>query len=145
VTSVHVTDEDDIAIAKSFVGASPPISPTDGNKVESEFEQWNEQRIRRYLTAGPSRSIIFIDGFIIDVSDHLSSHPGGFAVLKPYLISGKSLARGPTGAEPELDVLTSWKDASWAFGGGLNNHSNLAKRQMRTLRIGRLPKNLQEN
>lgn len=68
--------------------------------------------------------------------------PGGFAVLKPYLISGKSLARGPSGAESELDV---WKDASWAFGGGLNNHSNLAKRQMRTLRIGRLPRNLQEN
>jgi len=67
--------------------------------------------------------------------------PGGFTVLKPYLVSGKSLARS---LESELDVLTSWKDASWAFGGGLNNHSNLAKRQMCTLRIGRLPKNLQE-
>ena len=78
VTSVYVTDEDDIAVAKSLVGAS------DDNEVEPEFEQWNEQRIRQYLTAGPSRSIISIDGFIIDVTEHLSSHVRPFVRRRSF-------------------------------------------------------------
>jgi stearoyl-CoA desaturase (Delta-9 desaturase) len=30
-----------------------------------------------------------------------------------------------------------WRDATWAFGGGLNNHSRAAKRRMRELIVAR--------
>lgn len=31
-----------------------------------------------------------------------------------------------------------WRDATWAFDGGLNNHSRAAKRRMMELRVARL-------
>lgn len=32
----------------------------------------------------------------------------------------------------------AWRDATWAFDGGLNNHSRAAKRRMRDLRIAQV-------
>lgn len=37
-----------------------------------------------------------------------------------------------------LKGADEWKDASWAFSGGLNMHSRIAYRQLRELAIGRL-------
>jgi stearoyl-CoA desaturase (Delta-9 desaturase) len=36
------------------------------------------------------------------------------------------------------DQAEKWHDATWAFDGGLNNHSRAAKRRMVELRVARL-------
>ncbi|KAG5637648.1 hypothetical protein H0H81_003725 [Sphagnurus paluster] len=52
-----------------------------------------------------------------------SIKPGGASLLRKY------------STFPEKDKCL---DASWAFGGGLNNHSRAAKRQMRALRVAKI-------
>jgi stearoyl-CoA desaturase (Delta-9 desaturase) len=47
--------------------------------------------------------------------------PGGAAILRQYAAHGREQ-----------------HDASWAFNGGLNNHSRAAKRKMVELRIARV-------
>jgi stearoyl-CoA desaturase (delta-9 desaturase) len=36
------------------------------------------------------------------------------------------------------EPLEKWQDGSWAFDGGLNNHSGAAKRRMRGMRVARI-------
>lgn len=50
--------------------------------------------------------------------------PGGAKILRDYSIIPDSAGQTP--------------DASWAFGGGLNNHSRAAKQRMWSLRVAKL-------
>jgi stearoyl-CoA desaturase (delta-9 desaturase) len=45
------------------------------------------------------------------------------------MLRAYSIRRGGVGEK--------WRDATWAFDGGLNNHSRAAKRRMRELRVAR--------
>ncbi|KAG6879480.1 hypothetical protein C0992_002203 [Termitomyces sp. T32_za158] len=85
---------------------------------------WNQVQLLGYIQAVPGRCVIEIDGFVVDVTKYLGEHPGGAKVLRKYSII-------PDSAGQTLD-------ASWAFGGGLNNHSRAAKQQMRSLRVAKL-------
>ncbi len=60
----------------------------------------------------------------------ISLQPGGNALIRRY-------AMRVTG-EGKLLPSETEQDASWAFLGGLNNHSWSAKSQMRRLRLGRV-------
>jgi stearoyl-CoA desaturase (delta-9 desaturase) len=55
------------------------------------------------------------------------TQPGGAILLRKYAI------RDEPGKNDE-----AWRDASWAFHGGLNNHSRAAKRRMREMRIAKV-------
>ncbi|KAF8322280.1 putative stearoyl-CoA desaturase [Clavulina sp. PMI_390] len=69
------------------------------------------------------RAILFVDGWIVDASDYLAEHPGGAAVMKPYIVK-----------------LTNscWVDATAAFHGGLNNHSRNAIRRLTERRVAKV-------
>lgn len=87
--------------------------------------------------------LLVIDGYVVDVSSYIGEHvcppflpasiqltftqPGGAVFLRRYAVPGD------TNAENE-----QWKKASWAFGGGMNVHSRIAKSRMASMRIARL-------
>ena len=48
--------------------------------------------------------------------------PGGFSVLRPYLIR-RANAPGPENSDNDNKSPLLWPDATWAFNGGMNNHS----------------------
>lgn len=53
--------------------------------------------------------------------------PGGAGLLRSYAV--------PIDAGEEGD---KWKEADWAFNGGVNKHSQVAKRRMKRLRVARV-------
>lgn len=55
------------------------------------------------------------------------SQPGGATLMRQYAVSTQ-----------KNNDLKETRDASWAFGGGLNNHSRAARRQMRELRVAKV-------
>ncbi|KAG5647744.1 hypothetical protein DXG03_008467 [Asterophora parasitica] len=84
---------------------------------------WNRDQLIDFISATPARCVVQIDGFVVDATKYLADHPGGAGLLHKYATTKQ---QGQT------------LDASWAFGGGLNNHSRAAKRQMRSLRVAKL-------
>ncbi|KAH0591075.1 hypothetical protein H2248_001181 [Termitomyces sp. 'cryptogamus'] len=85
---------------------------------------WNEAQLFTYIQAVPGKCVMEIDGFVIDATNYLGEHPGGPRLLRKYSIS--------------LNSAGKTLDASWAFAGGLNNHSRAAKGQMRSLRVAKM-------
>ena len=57
-------------------------------------------------------------------------------MLRKYAIRATSKSDGH--AEGLGDETTLWKEATWAFDGGMNQHSRAAKRHMRELIVARL-------
>ena len=53
--------------------------------------------------------------------------PGGAGLLREYAI--------PVKADGGCN---KWKEAGWAFNGGVNKHSQVARRRMRQLRVALL-------
>jgi hypothetical protein len=77
--------------------------------------------------------------FYIDpmTTHNLDAHkPGGAGILRKYSVVAKRNTSYPSGF-PDLD-------ASWAFGGGLNNHSRAARRRMEELRVANLKMHLND-
>lgn len=56
--------------------------------------------------------------------------PGGMGLLRSYAV--------PVNVSGECD---KWKEADWAFNGGVNRHSQVAMRQMKRLRVARVTLN----
>jgi hypothetical protein len=55
------------------------------------------------------------------------SQPGGMGLLRGYAV--------PVNAGGEC---SRWKEADWAFNGGVNRHSQVARRRMERLRVARV-------
>ncbi|KZT73326.1 hypothetical protein DAEQUDRAFT_662387 [Daedalea quercina L-15889] len=87
-------------------------------------ETWKLEDVRRYADSG--RCVVVLDGFAVDVTGYLGEHPGGAALLRKYSVR--------SGCAQE----DAWKEADWAFHGGMNNHSRAARRRMRELRVAKL-------
>lgn len=62
------------------------------------------------------RAVVAVMGYVLDVSEFLQEHPGGRAVIKPFL----------------------GKDATAAFLGGVYKHSNAAQNRTQSLRVAKL-------
>ncbi|KAG1783556.1 hypothetical protein EV702DRAFT_956927 [Suillus placidus] len=90
-------------------------------------EEWNYKQAKTHVAERPGACLLIIDGFFVDVSKYLGEHPGGATLLRDY----SRIAIDDNGKE-------RWRDSSWAFGGGLNNHGRAAKRRMRELRVARI-------
>lgn len=52
--------------------------------------------------------------------------PGGVGLLRSYSVP------------VNVDECNKWKEADWAFNGGVNRHSQVARRQMKRLRVARV-------
>ncbi|KAL1739712.1 hypothetical protein HDZ31DRAFT_48930 [Schizophyllum fasciatum] len=81
---------------------------------------WDTAELKERAAQGSC--LLVIDGYIVDATSYLGEHPGGASILRKYACS------------PRQDTMI---DATWAFEGGLNNHSWPARRGMRNLRVAR--------
>ncbi|KAH9829447.1 fatty acid desaturase-domain-containing protein [Rhodofomes roseus] len=91
----------------------------------SDLEVWTCPDVQRYVDGG--RCVVVLDGLVVDVTGYLGEHPGGAALLRKYSVRPQGM--------PHHDV---WKQAGWAFHGGMNNHSRAARKRMKELLVARL-------
>ncbi|KAI0078854.1 hypothetical protein K474DRAFT_1683508 [Panus rudis PR-1116 ss-1] len=104
-------------------------SSDDQDATRAVYEKWSEEKLYEYIESKKGRCVVVLKGYVVDVTNYLGEHPGGAALLRKYSVRSPSKTN-----EGNLD----WKKASWAFEGGLNQHSRAAKRQMREYIVARL-------
>ncbi|TCD71194.1 hypothetical protein EIP91_012144 [Steccherinum ochraceum] len=108
-------------------------SSSDDQSSSSEmkvlYDAWTMDEVKTYVEAKKGRCVLVVKGFVVDATGYLGEHPGGAAFLRKYSI------RTSSASKEEADL---WKEATWAFDGGMNQHSRAAKRQMRELIVARL-------
>ncbi|KZW00434.1 hypothetical protein EXIGLDRAFT_604374 [Exidia glandulosa HHB12029] len=94
---------------------------------EGEQTEWNAR--------APGRCLLVIDGYVVDATKFMGDHPGGASLIRNYAVrdADKKL---PSGQERDVPI-GDWREATWAYHGGLNNHSRAATRRLRQLRIAR--------
>ncbi|KAI0050568.1 hypothetical protein FA95DRAFT_1555494 [Auriscalpium vulgare] len=80
-----------------------------------------------YLRSNSCACVVLIDGYAVDATSYMKEHPGGARLLRSYAV--------PNGA---LDGSEKWKDAGWAYNGGMNKHSNAARKRMAQLRVAKI-------
>ncbi|KJA28511.1 hypothetical protein HYPSUDRAFT_33933 [Hypholoma sublateritium FD-334 SS-4] len=100
-------------------------SPDDLTDSFWDGENWDLSRVKKYVEAKPGRCVVVVDSFVIDATSYLGEHPGGTNFLRAYSMRFQN-------------DQEKWKQANWAFHGGMNNHSLCAKRRMKELRVARL-------
>ena len=76
--------------------------------------------------------MVLIDGYAVDATEYAMHHPGGTAVLREFAVEV------PEGEK--AGKRAGIKDATEAFGGGLNDHGWSAREKMRSLRIAKIVK-----
>ncbi|KAF8326631.1 uncharacterized protein EI90DRAFT_3069993 [Cantharellus anzutake] len=152
ITSVKTADYDDIIEARrliAFKSQSPDraavhvhgTSSIDDGK-NKELPHWNSVQIERFVVEN-GRSLLLVDSKIVDVTDYMLHHPGGFRILRedPMNVDfDHESSLLPLGSEQRSTgnrSSTAWKpkDATWAFDGGMNNHSHIAKRKLSEMAI----------
>lgn len=115
---------------KDTHGVPPPQTEAPWDK-----QIWDLPQAHEYIESKPGRCVVVIDDYFVDVSAYLGEHvsrytldncipltetqPGGTTLLRKYSV------------RPEKDLI----EASWAFDGGLNNHSRSARKRMQEFRI----------
>jgi len=120
-------NEDDVNEARAYMvhkAHQGHNDPDDVHADEWDGEVWRIDDVERYKLDNPGRCVILLHGFVVDATGYLAEHPGGVALLRRYsaCTDGKN---------------TETRDATWAFDGGLNNHSRTAKKRMRALRVAK--------
>ncbi|EAU92568.2 acyl-CoA desaturase 1 [Coprinopsis cinerea okayama7 len=91
---------------------------------EWQGEVWNDAEVFTFQEKNPSRCLLLLGGYVVDVTRYLGEHPGGAAHLRTHSIRKQG------------DINST--GAQWAFYGGFNNHSRAAKKRMREMRIAKL-------
>ncbi|EGO30998.1 hypothetical protein SERLADRAFT_432659 [Serpula lacrymans var. lacrymans S7.9] len=124
--------EEDIVDAKEYM-QHKHHDHVAGKKDDPSWNgpEWKLTDLKEFMLQERGRCLVVVDGFVIDVSAYMGEHPGGSTILRAYSINLNELALGDQQKQ-------KWRDASWAFGGGLNNHSRGAVKRMREIRIARL-------
>ncbi|KAI0275182.1 fatty acid desaturase-domain-containing protein [Gloeopeniophorella convolvens] len=87
---------------------------------------WSEAELRKYVKES-SKCVVVVDGYAVDVTSYAKVHPGGAALLQDYSVPADPAASG-----------TKWKDADWAYNGGVNKHSQAARRRVKQLRVAKV-------
>ncbi|KAI8990695.1 hypothetical protein BD414DRAFT_484513 [Trametes punicea] len=112
-------------------GTATALVP-EGEHAAWEGPTWTVDQLTEYARTD-DRCVLFLEGFAVDVTDYLTEHPGGAALLRRYAIARKPPKQDDA---PMTDEVA--RDADWAFGGGMNKHSMAARRRMRKLRVARV-------
>ncbi|PCH34242.1 hypothetical protein WOLCODRAFT_130280 [Wolfiporia cocos MD-104 SS10] len=109
------------------------------NVERRQYETWSWTQLMDYVRDGSSlgRCVVIIDGCAFDVTGYLGEHPGGAALLCKYSIRART-ENARTKEEDGDSETHLWKQAHWAFHGGLNVHSRAAKRRLQELMIARV-------
>ncbi|KDQ31119.1 hypothetical protein PLEOSDRAFT_1092456 [Pleurotus ostreatus PC15] len=89
-------------------------------------ETWTIDQVTEYAVKHERRCILVVNGYAVDVTSYLGEHPGGASLLRKYAVTKRS---------------NQVHDASWAFSGGLNNHSRAARKRLVTLALAKLVDN----
>ncbi|KAG8803349.1 hypothetical protein FRC17_006192, partial [Serendipita sp. 399] len=71
--------------------------------------------------------LLVIDGYVVDVSSYIGEHPGGAVFLRRFAVPKENLQENE-----------DWRSATWAFQGGMNVHSRIAKKRMASFRVAKL-------
>ncbi|KAI0297585.1 fatty acid desaturase-domain-containing protein [Multifurca ochricompacta] len=121
---------EDIAAARAHVLAHSHGHRQTHEKAVEQGEwmgpMWTEAELKAHVKANDA-CIVLIDGYAIDVTGYMDTHPGGAGLLHEYAVF----------ASPD-EGSNKWNKAGWAFDGGVNKHSQVARRRMKQLRIARI-------
>lgn len=105
-----------------------------GLRKRKGLPTWSRSQLEKEITAMDAdltRSkkpvVLLLEGYAIECSHYVKTHPGGAALLLDYRV--RTGIAGGKGLE-----------ADWAFDGGLNDHGWSAIQKMREMRIARISK-----
>ncbi|KAL0565346.1 hypothetical protein V5O48_016675 [Marasmius crinis-equi] len=124
------------------------VPPPEPDESDSSANEWTTNDAMDYIRKYPGRCLILVQGWVLDVTEYLGEHvslpvclcrrlmliaaalsqPGGNSLLRSYSLRT---------IEPDQSKY-EWKDATWAFEGGLNCHTRAAIHRMREYRVARL-------
>ena len=121
------------------------------NVVEKEecgrqVPTWTEAELKAY-TERNGACVLWIDGYAVDVTGYLEAHVRPLSFLQLGFVAngvgdpqpgGMGLLRSYAVAVNVGEECNKWKEADWAFNGGVNRHSQVARRQMKQLRVARV-------
>lgn len=131
--------------------ATPSPASTDYESDQWDGQCWTRQQVIEYAQQH-LRCVIVLGGYAVDVTRYLTEHvclcyvgdfhafremkegsrgqqPGGASLLRRYAV-GRERDNGTDDEDAH--------DADWAFGGGINKHSQAANRRMRKLRVAKV-------
>ncbi|KAH7107209.1 hypothetical protein BKA62DRAFT_231536 [Auriculariales sp. MPI-PUGE-AT-0066] len=132
-------DPDDVSDSELDDEGSSGLSPESANDSSDEDAVWDYEKTVQYARAASGRCLLVIDGFVVDATKFLGEHPGGAMLIRNYSIRATDTLdtseefSSKDGATP----AGGWREAGWAYHGGLNNHTRAAGRRLRQLRIAR--------
>ena len=104
---------------------------------------WTEAELKAYVERNGA-CVVLIDGYAVDVTGYTKAHVGSLPLFYQRFLTGDLQPGGvkllhdyavPVKAGGEYN---NWKDAGWAFNGGVNRHSQMARRRMKRLRVARV-------
>ncbi|KAH9973270.1 hypothetical protein BGW80DRAFT_1171928 [Lactifluus volemus] len=119
---------EDIAAARAYMLARDHRGAYD-KAVEEEWvgPTWTETELEAYVKESDA-CIVLIDKYAVDVTRYIDIHPGGARLLRNYAFP----------INPQAGKSDKWKEADKAFNGGMNKHSQAARRCMKQLRVARV-------
>ncbi|KAJ3545681.1 hypothetical protein NM688_g5600 [Phlebia brevispora] len=139
VTNLRRARPEDMDEAKLHMNLKAHVRPEVLQKLYAEgtdeHPSWTIQKAQEYATSA-ARCLIVIDGYVVDATAYLKDHPGGGAIIRKYALrktQDNAKEQNRSDANPEL-----WKQATWAFQGGINTHSRTAKRRLREFIIAKV-------
>ncbi|KAJ9096422.1 hypothetical protein QFC21_005244 [Naganishia friedmannii] len=147
VPTISTTHESEVLKARAHVHRlhadrlTSQIPEGDMAKEDAELPLWTKQDVLRELDHDGGAVFLLIDGYIVDVGGYLdihslkiSSSPSTALELKTasQSLNGFGSDESVDACEPQL------KDASRAFFGQINNHSQAAKEKMRCFRVAKV-------
>ncbi|KAF8481648.1 hypothetical protein DFH94DRAFT_403321 [Russula ochroleuca] len=120
----------DIAAAQAYMlSHGHNYNGAHGTVVEKEEwtgPTWTEAELKAHVERNGA-CVVLIDGYAVDVTGYMKAHPGGVKLLRDYAV--------PIEAGGKCD---KWKEADWAFNGGVNGHSQVARQRMKRIRVARV-------
>ncbi|ETW87157.1 hypothetical protein HETIRDRAFT_431593 [Heterobasidion irregulare TC 32-1] len=128
VTGLRRAHEDDIKHAEKYMEHKAHAHVDDDYYIEQSWdgEVWDTDRLGAFIKNKPTACIILLNGFAVDATDYMKEHPGGALLLRQYSVLATDTK------------IEAFRDATWAFEGGLNRHSRAAHRRMMQLRVAKV-------
>ncbi|KAF9531903.1 fatty acid desaturase-domain-containing protein [Crepidotus variabilis] len=125
VHSLQKARHRDMEEARHYMQRKASFGSSDEEEEHWTGTIWNLAQLKSITLEDKSRCLMALNGFVVDATDYLKEHPGGATLLRKYSVR----------IDADEDI---WARASWAFSGGLNNHSSAARRRMKELRVAKI-------
>jgi len=119
-------------------------------KEEWAGPTWTVAEVEAYVERNGA-CVMLIDGYIVDVTGYVKTHVRSLSLFHLLLkcgvcsLTGSCMQPGGAGLLHEYAIpvkadrgCSKWKEADWAFNGGVNKHSQVARWRMRQFRVALL-------